>query len=213
MAHPTARVAGPSRRPPRTGTRPSGGGTRPPGDGLDLDALADVVLRTVPGADRAGISVLDPDGTRRTGTAGPVTDTERAALTRMTDDVVLAPCVAARRVRGREGARADVLVAVGHPTTPDDDARLDAVAELLRGWLAEAGAETAATHLEQALEHARLLGRAIGLTMAQRGLATDEAVAYLRALSNGTNTRLRDIATDLLRTHEEQVAHGHDLSA
>lgn len=206
MAHPTARATGPTGRLPRAGTCA-------PGEDLDLDLLADVVLRSVSGADRVGISVRHPDGTRRTGTAGPVTDAERAALSRMTVTCMPAPGVAARHVRGREGARADVLVAVDHPTTPEDDARLDAVAELLRGWLAEAGAEAAATHLEQALEHARLLGRAVGLTMAQRGLATDEAVAYLRALSNGTNTRLRDIATDLLRTHEEQVTRERDLSA
>lgn len=180
---------------------------------LDLDALADMLRHAVPGAERAGISVRDTHGVRHVGTAGAVSAPERAALTRPGEGCPPRPGITVRRVSVRAGSAAEVLVAVAGATTTQDEARLDAVVELLRGWLAEGEAQAAVTHLEQALEHARLLGRAVGLVMAQRHLTTDQAVAYLRSLSNGTNTRLRDIAADLLHTHEEHVTHGHDIPA
>ena len=56
------------------------------------------------------------------------------------------------------------------------------------------------THLEQALEHSREIGIAVGILMTRRLLTSDQAFDLLRIASQHTHRKLRDIAADVAQT-------------
>ncbi|HEY5335251.1 MAG TPA: ANTAR domain-containing protein, partial [Mycobacteriales bacterium] len=56
------------------------------------------------------------------------------------------------------------------------------------------------THLEQALEHSREIGIAVGILMTRRLLTSDQAFDLLRMASQHTHRKLRDIAADVGHT-------------
>lgn len=68
----------------------------------------------------------------------------------------------------------------------------------LRAQLAEAQAR--ADNLEIALHTRRVIGAAAGIVMSQYRLTIDAAVDVLRAISQHTNRKVRDIAEDVLCT-------------
>jgi hypothetical protein len=87
-------------------------------------------------------------------------------------------------------------------------ARIDALesrADVDREVIATLKAEGLVSHehalqLEQALRTSRKIGAAIGIVMAERKLAEDQAFAILKTASQEANRKLRDIADDLVRT-------------
>lgn len=73
----------------------------------------------------------------------------------------------------------------------------DMIAELQRDGIL--GQEHAA-QLEEALRSSRTIGAAIGMIMGSRNISEAEAFGVLKAASQGSNRKLRDIASDLLAT-------------
>jgi AmiR/NasT family two-component response regulator len=57
-----------------------------------------------------------------------------------------------------------------------------------------------AANLERALESNRRIGMAVGILMERHRVAEDAAFALLRAASNRTNTKLRDVAERVVYT-------------
>ncbi|WP_246003440.1 ANTAR domain-containing protein [Nocardioides aurantiacus] len=55
-------------------------------------------------------------------------------------------------------------------------------------------------HLEVALERRTVIGQATGIAMERYQLTPEVAMAVLRRLSQATNHKLHDIATDLVGT-------------
>ena len=53
-------------------------------------------------------------------------------------------------------------------------------------------------HLEAALEHSRDIAAATGILMAMHKLTRDEAFEMLRKASQNTNTKVRDLALDVI---------------
>ncbi len=54
------------------------------------------------------------------------------------------------------------------------------------------------SHLKVALDSNRRIGMAMGLVMAQLGVADDEAFDALRRISQNTNRKLRDVAEEII---------------
>jgi GAF domain-containing protein len=57
-----------------------------------------------------------------------------------------------------------------------------------------------AEHLEQALQHSRTIGAAIGILVERHRILPDEAFARLRETSQHHNRKLADVAADLVET-------------
>jgi hypothetical protein len=53
-------------------------------------------------------------------------------------------------------------------------------------------------HLEGVITARNVIGQAMGLVMARKGLSSDEAFAHLSRLSQDSNTRLRDVAAGMV---------------
>jgi len=68
-------------------------------------------------------------------------------------------------------------------------------------------ANTAATnhHLQVALEHARIIGRAQGVIMARENCDSDAAFDTLRRASQCTNRKLSDIAEEIAGSFDHQL--------
>ena len=60
-------------------------------------------------------------------------------------------------------------------------------------------------HLSRGMVTRQVIGQAVGLLMAQRRCAVDEAFELLKAASQRSNEKLRDIAQRLVAGHEEAV--------
>lgn len=112
--------------------------------------------------------------------------------------------VLARALPGSTEAPAVLAVHGG-----DERVAEPAVAELvavvvpdLAAGVAVLRARQEAANLQRALTSNRVIGAAIGVTMAAHKLTYDAAGELLRALSNHTNTRLADLAEDILLTGE-----------
>jgi AmiR/NasT family two-component response regulator len=57
-------------------------------------------------------------------------------------------------------------------------------------------------HLERALETRPIIEQAKGILIAQQGCSADEAFDILRRVSQRENRKLRDVATDLVQSHQ-----------
>lgn len=72
------------------------------------------------------------------------------------------------------------------------------------------------THLRTALRTRALVGRAQGMLMRQFGYDSDQAFEALKRASQNTNTKLRDLAADLVTAHEhgefEAALHRYTLT-
>lgn len=90
-------------------------------------------------------------------------------------------------------------------TDPAAVARVGALVPDLAAAVAVVQARSEAAHLQLALASNRTIGAAIGVAMASRKLPYDEAAHLLRSLSNHTNTRLVDLAEQVLLTGELPV--------
>jgi GAF domain-containing protein len=94
------------------------------------------------------------------------------------------------------------LLLVGH-TDPDTFVSEDdeAIAHIIarHASIAVAGARQQAT-LAQAVDARKLVGQAMGILMERYNIGDDQAFAILRRYSQDTNTKLRTIALDLIRT-------------
>ena len=62
--------------------------------------------------------------------------------------------------------------------------------------------------LRQAFESQRVIGQAIGLLMARRGYANDEAFNQLRAISQRDHRKLSLVAADLIEEHSRRTLRG-----
>ncbi len=71
----------------------------------------------------------------------------------------------------------------------------DLIAELQRDGLLT---QEHSAQMEEALKSSRIIGAAIGVVMASRGVSDAEAFAILTKASNDSNRKLRDLAADLL---------------
>lgn len=71
----------------------------------------------------------------------------------------------------------------------------DLIAELQRDGLLTL---EHAVQMEEALKSSRVIGAAIGVVMASRGVSDAEAFAILKKASNDSNRKLRELAADLL---------------
>jgi AmiR/NasT family two-component response regulator len=75
--------------------------------------------------------------------------------------------------------------------TPDRD-ELDQLMQALQRSLEKV------RNLEAALEHSRDIGAAVGILMAMYKLSRDEAFEMLRRTSQDSNTKVRDLALDVI---------------
>jgi len=64
--------------------------------------------------------------------------------------------------------------------------------------LRQARQDQVATHLEQALASRTVIDQAMGIVMAEQRCTADEAFALLRAHSQNTNRKLRDVAAEVI---------------
>jgi hypothetical protein len=71
----------------------------------------------------------------------------------------------------------------------------DLIAELQRDGLLT---QEHAVQMEEALKSSRIIGAAVGVVMASRGVSDAEAFALLKKASNDSNRKLRELASDLL---------------
>ena len=71
----------------------------------------------------------------------------------------------------------------------------DMIADLQRDGVLS---EEHAAQMEDALKSSRTIGAAVGMIMASRDLAEDEAFAVLRTASQKSNRKLRDLAAELV---------------
>jgi AmiR/NasT family two-component response regulator len=60
------------------------------------------------------------------------------------------------------------------------------------------GTRTSGEQLEQALQSSRIIGAAIGIVMATRVVDYDGALQLLKARSNRTNVKLRDLCAEIV---------------
>ncbi len=85
-----------------------------------------------------------------------------------------------------------------------------------QNWAAQAGGalsvawrmaerEDRLDHLTQGLVTRQEIGQAVGLLMAQRRCTAEEAFALLKAASQRSNEKLRDVAARMIAGHEESV--------
>ncbi len=88
-----------------------------------------------------------------------------------------------------------------YSTSRDDiDPGTEAAVDLFAAHAANAlGRARERAHLNQALESRKVIGQAIGIVMERYGLDEDRAFAFLLRGSSHTNTKLRDVATDLVQ--------------
>ena len=63
-------------------------------------------------------------------------------------------------------------------------------------------------NLSQAIESRKAIGQAIGIVMERYGLDEERAFQYLTRVSQSSNTKLRDVATELVRLGNEQTRTG-----
>jgi AmiR/NasT family two-component response regulator len=70
---------------------------------------------------------------------------------------------------------------------------------LLRGVVLD-DAESRAEDLQRALTSNRLIGTALGILMSSARITQDEAFARLRAASQTSNRKLRDVADEVVLT-------------
>lgn len=61
-------------------------------------------------------------------------------------------------------------------------------------------------NLTAALENRRMIGLALGMTMQRLDLDEDAAFAYLTRISGTTQTKLRDVAADLVARHRARLS-------
>lgn len=89
-----------------------------------------------------------------------------------------------------------------HGLTPTDRARAEQFAEQAAGAIALARLlrerEETATHLERALRSRSVIDQALGFIMARAGVDADRAFELLRAESQHTNEKLRDVAARII---------------
>ncbi|MCO7220918.1 ANTAR domain-containing protein [Klenkia sp. PcliD-1-E] len=90
---------------------------------------------------------------------------------------------------------------------PDDALLTTAAADDLHGLVPDVAAAVCVVQarlevadLQAALTTNRTIGAAIGITMAAHRLTYDQAAGLLKSVSNTTNTRLADVADDILLT-------------
>lgn len=81
----------------------------------------------------------------------------------------------------------------------------DRAAVVLANATAFANTEATNQHLQIALEHARIIGRAQGVIMARQNCDSDAAFDTLRRASQRTNRKLRDIAEEIAGPFEHPV--------
>jgi hypothetical protein len=65
--------------------------------------------------------------------------------------------------------------------------------------------------LRQALETRTVIGQAIGILMHREALTADAAFAHLVELSSHANTKLRDVASDIVAETERDATGSGDL--
>jgi GAF domain-containing protein len=65
--------------------------------------------------------------------------------------------------------------------------------------------ETVVEHLNRGLVNRQIIGQAVGLLMAQRRCTGEEAFGFLRAASQRSNEKLREVAARLVAGHEADV--------
>jgi GAF domain-containing protein len=65
------------------------------------------------------------------------------------------------------------------------------------------------SHLLEALQTRELIGQGIGIVMERYGLTADRAFDYLSRVSQSSNTKLRDVAADLVRQASTGEHHSH----
>jgi AmiR/NasT family two-component response regulator len=73
-------------------------------------------------------------------------------------------------------------------------------AAVLANAVSIADAEATNHNLSQALATRQLIGQAMGIIMARENCSSDQAFAVLRAASQRTNRKLREIAADIVRS-------------
>jgi len=78
-------------------------------------------------------------------------------------------------------------------------------AVVLANATAYANTEATNYHLQVALEHARIIGRAQGVIMARENCGSDAAFDTLRRASQRTNRKLREIAEDIAGPFDDTV--------
>jgi GAF domain-containing protein len=81
-----------------------------------------------------------------------------------------------------------------------------AVAAVLYEIAAKSELESLAGQLETALESRATIEQAKGIVMAIQGCGPDQAFEHLQRVSNDTNTKLRDVANDTVRSANTQLA-------
>lgn len=107
------------------------------------------------------------------------------------DDTAVLTLFAAQPGRFADTAYDVVLLLVAHASTVVDNASLYHDSTQL------------ITQLRTALGTRSLVGRAQGLLMRHHGYDSDTAFTALRQISQNTNTKLRDIAAQLVTAHEQ----------
>jgi hypothetical protein len=118
-----------------------------------------------------------------------------------TDDLQAQIDALARRVTTNRSdidaltSRADQADARADQIEANSQVDRDLIAELQRDGLLTM---EHAAQLEEALKSSRVIGAAIGVVMASRGVSDAEAFAILKKASNDSNRKLRELAADLL---------------
>jgi hypothetical protein len=118
-----------------------------------------------------------------------------------TDDLQAQIDALARRVTTNRSdidaltSRADQADARADQIEANSQVDRDLIAELQRDGLLTM---EHAAQLEEALKSSRVIGAAIGVVMASRGVSDAEAFAILKQASNDSNRKLRELAADLL---------------
>jgi tetrahydromethanopterin S-methyltransferase subunit F len=118
-----------------------------------------------------------------------------------TDDLQAQIDALARRVMTNRSdidaltSRADQADARADQIEANSQVDRDLIAELQRDGLLTM---EHAAQLEEALKSSRVIGAAIGVVMASRGVSDAEAFAILKQASNDSNRKLRELAADLL---------------
>ncbi len=76
----------------------------------------------------------------------------------------------------------------------DEDQQVDSSADVLVSLVRQI------EHLEVALDHRTTIGQAQGILMERMQIDSDAAFRYLCRVSSNTNTKVIDIADDIVRT-------------
>jgi AmiR/NasT family two-component response regulator len=82
----------------------------------------------------------------------------------------------------------------------------NAVGAVLHEIAAKSELETLAGQLETALESRATIEQAKGIVMAIQHCGPDEAFDHLQKISNDTNTKLREVANDTVRSALTEIA-------